>query len=114
MFIDSESGVGIDDCERVSRQLGSLFDAEDPISGKYVLEVSSPGLDRRLFKLSQYEKSIGAQVKISLRFPFEGRRRLSGRLCGVQADEVVLRTADEEFVLPFTGIERANIVPEFS
>lgn len=112
IYIDSEEGVNIGDCEKVSRQVSALLDVEDAVQGKYTLEVSSPGLNRRLFDISQYPAFFGAKVKIELHFPFEGRRKFSGQLCGIENDEVVIRVDEEEFLLPIDAIERANIVPE--
>jgi len=113
IFIDADEGIDVEDCARVSRQVSSLLDVEDPFSGKYTLEVSSPGLDRRLFKLEQYEVFKGARVKLKLRKPYEGRRKFIGLLCGIKKEDVVLRSNDDEEILfPFGEIERANIIPE--
>jgi ribosome maturation factor RimP len=111
IYIDSEEGVSIGDCERVSRQVSSVLDVEDPVQGRYTLEVSSPGLNRRLFDVSQYPAYFGANVKIELHLPFEGRRKFSGLLCGIENDEVIVRVDEEEYLLPIDEIERANIVP---
>lgn len=112
IYIDAEKGIDVDDCARVSRQVSALLDVEDPFNGNYTLEVSSPGLDRRLFKLEQFEIFKGAQVKLSLRRPYDGQRRFTGILCGVEKDDVVLRSNnDEEILFPFEQIEKANIVP---
>ncbi len=113
IFIDAEEGIDVEDCARVSRQLSSLLDVEDPFTGKYTLEVSSPGLDRRLFKLEQFEVFKGARVKLKLRKPYEGRRKFTGLLCGIEEEDVVPRSNDDEEILfPFGEIERANIIPE--
>ena len=113
IFIDAEEGIDVEDCARVSRQVSSLLDVEDPFTGKYTLEVSSPGLDRRLFKLEQFEVFKGARVKLKLRKPYEGRRKFTGLLCGIEEEDVVLRSSnDEEILFPFGEIERANIIPE--
>ena len=112
VYIDSEEGISIEDCVRVSRQVSSLLDVEDLIAGEYTLEVSSPGMDRRLFKAEHYELFKGAMIKLSLRVPFEGRRRFRGRLCGLEDEQVVLRIDEEEVLLPVEGIERANIIVE--
>ncbi|MCL7571001.1 ribosome maturation factor RimP, partial [Pseudomonas aeruginosa] len=74
VYIDRPEGILIDDCEAVSRQVSGILDVEDPISGEYTLEVSSPGMDRPLFTLEQFAKHAGEQVKIRLRSPYEGRR----------------------------------------
>ena len=114
LYIDhAENGVGVDDCERVSRQASAVLDVEDAINGEYILEVSSPGMDRPLYELSQYEQFIGEDISLRLRFPYEGRRNFKGRLSGVDDDEIVLVVADHEFLFPVGGIEKANVVPRF-
>ena len=111
IYIDSENGVDIDDCAKVSRQVSSLFDVEDPVNGEYTLEVSSPGLDRRLFKLDHYAAFVGSEVRIRLKRPYEGQRKYSGQLRGIEGDEIILGYQDEEILFPFEEIERANVVP---
>lgn len=113
IYIDSEDGIGVEDCERVSRQSSSVLDVEDIISGEYVLEVSSPGMDRPLYEMAQYEKFTGEDVSLRLRFPYEGRRNFKGRLVAVDGDEIVLVVADTEYLFPIEGIEKANVVPRF-
>lgn len=113
IYIERESGVGVEDCEAVSRQISSLFDVEDPIAGEYTLEVSSPGLDRPLFKAEQYARFIGETVKIKLRQAFDGRRNYRGLLRAVENDEVFVEVDGEEYILPIETIEKANIVPRF-
>lgn len=110
---DAENGVAVEDCERVSRQVSSVLDVEDPIRNEYTLEVSSPGMDRPLFHPHQYEAWAGHRVRIRLRMAFEGRRKFEGRLCGLEEGDVVVQVDDEELVLPFDSIEKANIVPVF-
>ncbi|MDA0977119.1 MAG: ribosome maturation factor RimP [Proteobacteria bacterium] len=112
IYIDAENGINVEDCAAVSRQVSSLLDVEDPVSSEYTLEVSSPGMDRRLFRLEQYAAFAGARVKLKLRRPFEGRRKYSGLLKGIEGDEVVLILEDEEILIPHEEIERANIVPD--
>jgi len=114
LYIDREQvGVGIDDCERVSRQASAVLDVEDLIAGEYVLEVSSPGMDRPLYELDQYVKYLGEEISLRLRFPYEGRRNYKGRLKAVEGDEIVLLVADNEFLFPVEGIEKANLIPQF-
>jgi len=113
IYIDHEDGVKLSDCEEVSRQLSSLFDVEDPISGEYMLEVSSPGMDRPLFVAEQYLKYVGYVVNVKLRRPFEGRRRFKGILRAVENNEVSLVVDQHEYFLPIESIEKANIVPQF-
>ena len=74
IYIDSKVGVDIEDCAKVSRQVSSLLDVEDPVNGEYTLEVSSPGLNRRLFNLDHYAAFIGSAVRIRLKRPYEGQR----------------------------------------
>ena len=114
IFIDrAEEGVGIEDCERVSRQSSAVLDVEDVINGEYILEVSSPGMDRPLYELSQYEQYIGEDISLRLRFPYEGRRNFKGRLTGVDGDEIIVVATDHEFLFQVEGIEKANVVPRF-
>jgi ribosome maturation factor RimP len=111
VYIDkSENGVTIDDCERVSRQISGIFDVEDPIGGEYNLEVSSPGMDRPLFELSQFERYLGHVVSVRLRSPLEGRRKFKGVIQKVEADSVRLLVDDKEVLLPSSAIDKANLV----
>ena len=113
VFIDSDKGVDVDDCARVSRQLSAMLDVEDPIAGNYTLEVSSPGMDRRLFTLAQFDAWKGANVRVSLRTPYEGRKRYKGLLCGIEEGDIVVRSGDEEYLFPLEDIDRANVIPSF-
>jgi len=106
-------GVLIEDCERVSRQVSSVLDVEDPITSEYTLEVSSPGMDRPLFKLDQYGDYFGETVAIKLRTAFEGRKKFKGVLKGIENDEIVLEVDSEEYLLPFELIDKASVVPRF-
>ncbi|MFU5366878.1 UNVERIFIED_CONTAM: ribosome maturation factor RimP [Pseudomonas aeruginosa] len=113
VYIDRPEGILIDDCETVSRQVSGILDVEDPISGEYTLEVSSPGMDRPLFTLEQFAKHAGEQVKIRLRSPYEGRRNYQGILRGVEEQDVVVLVDDHEYLLPIDSIDKANIIPRF-
>ena len=111
LYIDSPQGIGIDDCERVSRQVSALLDVEDPIVHSYRLEVSSPGVDRVLFRRDQYAANVGERVDVHLAIPFDGRRHLAGRLAGVVGDDIVVEVADDdEVVLPLRQIQRTRLV----
>ena len=112
IYIEKNDGVMMEDCERVSRQVSSILDVEDPISGEYTLEVSSPGMDRSLFKLDQYRLYFGQHVNIRLRVAFDGRKNFSGTLKAVEEDEIVLEVDNEEYLLPFELIDKANLVPQ--
>lgn len=114
IYIDKDHDlVGIEDCERVSRQASSILDVEDAINGEYILEVSSPGMDRPLYEIGQYERYVGEDISLRLRFPYEGRRNFKGRLTGVDGDEIILVVTDHEYLFPVEGIEKANVVPRF-
>ena len=111
VFIDSPTGISVDDCANVSGQVSSILDVEDPITGEYTLEISSPGMDRLLFKLEQYPVYVGETVELRLRSAFEGRRKFKGILKGIEGDEVVIQIDDHDFLLPFGAIEKARVQP---
>ncbi|MCK2185538.1 ribosome maturation factor RimP [Halomonas getboli] len=113
IYIDHADGVNVDDCADVSRQVSAVFDVEDPISGEYRLEVSSPGMDRPLFTLEQFARYAGHHVAVKLRVPFDGRRKFQGLLAGVENDEVLVRLDDEEYCFPIESIDQARVVPQF-
>ena len=113
IYIDRDEGVTIEDCEHVSKQVSELLDVEGTLTSSYTLEVSSPGMDRLLFKPEQYAESIGETVDVRLNYPFEGRRRLVGALTGLENDEVVVRVEDSEYLIPLSNVQRARIVPRF-
>jgi len=113
VFIDHEDGITLEACEAVSRQVSAVMDVEDPITDEYTLEVSSPGLDRPLFKLEQYSSCVGSLVNLRLRAPFEGRRRYKGIVKGVEGQDVVIETDGHELLLPIESIEKAQVIPQF-
>ena len=110
IFIESDTGIDVEDCARVSRQVSSVLDVEDPINSEYILEVSSPGLDRRLFELHHYSAFVGSEIRVRLKRPYEGSRKYLGVLRAVEGDEIILQCQEEEILFPFEGIEKANIV----
>ena len=109
IYIDAEAGIQVEDCAKVSEQVGALLDVEEPISGEYVLEVSSPGLDRRIFRLDQLPAYVGEAIEVKLRRPFEGRRKFSGVLRGVENEDLVVLVDDHEYLLPFGDVDRAQV-----
>ncbi len=111
LFIDHAEGIGLEDCEVVSREVSATMDVEDPISGNYRLEVSSPGLDRPLAKAEHFEQFAGQEVRVQMQFPIEGRRRFRGRILGVEAEVVRLDVDGVEVELTIAGMERARLVP---
>ncbi len=110
VYIETPQGVTLDDCERASRQIGAVLDVEDVMKGKYLLEVSSPGLTRALFTVEQYKRYIGQPVKIKISIGGEGRRTYRGELAEVTSEAVSLIVEGETIVLPFGEIEKANLV----
>ena len=110
IYIEREEGVTIEDCEKVSRQVGALLDVEDPIAGEYTLEVSSPGMDRPLFSIGHYSKYVGSEVDLKLRRPTDGRRKFKGQIIKVSGGIVGLLVEGSKYNLEFSDIEKANIV----
>ena len=113
IFIDSDNGISVDDCAAVSHQVSGVLDVEDPISGEYNLEVSSPGMERPLYTLEQYSRYLGEQVQMRLLAPLAGKRRLKAQLEAVQGEELVLKVGDEVLSVPFSQVDRANLVATF-
>lgn len=113
LFIDKEGGVTVDDCADVSRQVSAVLDVEDPIADKYNLEVSSPGLDRPLFTLSQYTRYVGQEIVVHLRIPVADRRKWQGELAKIENDMITLIVDKQEQVLAFGNIQKANVVAKF-
>jgi len=113
LFIDKDGGVTVDDCADVSRQVSAILDVEDPIADKYNLEVSSPGLDRPLFTLPQFERYIGQDIAVHLRIPVMERRKWQGKLERIEKDMITLIVDDQEQILVFGNIQKANVVAKF-
>ena len=111
LFIDKADGVGLEDCETVSRQISSLLDVEDPVPGHYVLEVSSPGLDRRLTKLEHFQRFMGEDVRVKLRFPIAGRRNFRGALKAADEENIEVDVDGESHRLPVATIQSARLIP---
>jgi ribosome maturation factor RimP len=114
LFIDSEQGVNLADCEAVSRQVSGVLDVEDPIAGEYSLEVSSPGLDRRLVKPGHFDRFAGSEIHLRLRRLIDGRRRVQGVLAGRDGEVITVQAAEGEFRLPLAEIESARLVPDLT
>jgi ribosome maturation factor RimP len=113
IYIDKENGVTIDDCSDVSHQVSGILDVEDPIREQYTLEVSSPGLDRPLFKLEDFERFSGSLVKLRLRQMIDGRRNFTGRILGVEGESVRVEVDGSPQTFAMVDIDRARLVPEF-
>tara|TARA_B100000686_G_C16748092_1_gene950729 strand:- start:1392 stop:1844 length:453 start_codon:yes stop_codon:yes gene_type:complete len=112
VFIEHEEGIGIEDCVKVSKQVSAILDVEDPIKGEYTLEVSSPGLDRPLFTVEQFEQFAGSEVNMRMRNPIDGRRKFKGLILSTNENIIALQVEGSEFNLDHTDVEKANIVVE--
>lgn len=113
VYIDHEKGINVDDCAEVSHQVSAVLDVEDPISTEYNLEVSSPGMDRPLFKEQHYAAIIGEVVNIRLSMPMNNRRNFKGTLVAVEDGVVSVEVDGQTFDLAFANIEKGNLVPTF-
>lgn len=111
VFIDRPEGVGLADCEAVSRQISALLDVEDPLPGHYVLEVSSPGLDRKLTKPAHFRRYVGEDVRVRLRTPLDGRRNFRGRLKAAEDEDIEVEVDGQVHRMSLAMIETARLVP---
>ena len=111
LFIDKPDGVGLEDCELVSKQISALLDIEDPVSRPYVLEVSSPGLDRKLTKIEHFQRFMDDEVRVKLRFPIKGCRNFLGTLKYANEDNIEVEVDGKSCRLPIAEIEYVRLVP---
>ena len=112
VFIDHPDGIALQDCEAVSRQLSAFLDVEDPLPGHYVLEVSSPGIERRLRTLEHFARFVGNEVKVELKRKTDGRRKLRGELKGVDDQLVIVDVEGHPWRLRINDIAKAQLVAE--
>ena len=114
VYIDRPEGVTHGDCEVVSKQLSTILDVEDFIPGSYNLEVSSPGLDRKLSKLEDYHRFAGRKARIKLRQPVDGKQQLTGRLQALEGEVIVVEAGPQTLLrIPFADVDSARLVVEF-
>lgn len=113
IYIDSDNGILVDDCSKVSHQVSGVLDVEDPIQDNYQLEVSSPGADRPFFKLSQFERFQGGTVQVNLFKAIGGRKRITGSIDKVEDDVITLTENGQSFAVPFSAISKARLVPDY-
>jgi len=115
VYIDSDNGIGLDDCEMVSRQVSAIFDVEDPITDQYNLEVSSPGIERPLFHIGHYQRFLGHDIKLRLVRPINGQRKFNGAIGSVSEanNSIELITELGPVMLDIELIEKANLVADF-
>jgi ribosome maturation factor RimP len=111
LTIDKPDGIDIDDCEKVSHAVSALLDVEDPVPGEYNLEVSSPGLDRKLTKVEHFQRFEGETLKVTMRFPMDGRRRFRGTLVSSDDENIVVEVDGQTYSLPLATIDTARLVP---
>ncbi len=114
VFIDRPEGITVEDCETVSAQVADLIEVHELIKDSYTLEVSSPGMDRILFKPAQWAPYVGEGVQIKLRVPVAGKRRLSGKLVAADAETATLEEQTGMIQFPLSAVERARLVPDWS
>ncbi|TYT25109.1 ribosome maturation factor RimP [Luteimonas viscosa] len=106
--------VTIEDCEAVSREVSARLDVEDPISGNYTLEVSSPGIDRPLFAPAQFARFAGERAKVGLKLPQEGRRRLTGTIVSVEGGSILFDVDGQPLTVDFDNVDKARLVPDWA
>ncbi len=113
VFIDSEQGITLDNCSKVSHQISGVLEVEDPIRGKFNLEVSSPGLDRPLFTLAHFQRFTGEDVKLRLRQPLNGQRKFKGVISAVENERIqIVLDENQVLELEIDEIEKANLIPK--
>ena len=112
VYIDSEKGISVDDCAMVSEHVSDILDMEDLVPTPYVLEVSSPGLDRILFKERHFKESIGLKIDVRLSRPYQGRKKLTGVLLDYGDLELILRDKMGERIIPIDAIKKVRLIPE--
>jgi len=110
IFIDKIGGITVDDCARASHQIKGILDVDNSMAGDYRLEVSSPGLDRPLYTLAHYQRFLGSRIKIRMREGMNERRHFTGQLTAVNSEQITLLVDGENFILPFSEIDKANLV----
>lgn len=110
---DAANAVSVDDCEAASREISALLDVDDPIAGHYVLEVSSPGIERPLFSAAQFARFIGSDAKVTLKLPRDGRRRLRGTIAAVGGASIAMDVDGARMAVDEDEIESAHLVADW-
>jgi ribosome maturation factor RimP len=109
VYLDRDGGIDIDAIAEANRWVSDLLDADDPIEAGYVLEVSSPGIERPLVKLADYERHIGSEAHVRTSAKVEGRNRFTGTITAVEGDTIVLADGEEAYRLPHPAIAKARL-----
>jgi ribosome maturation factor RimP len=114
IYVDKPGGISHSDCEAVSKQVGTLLDVEDLIANRYVLEVSSPGIERGLYKRADFERFAGSQIRLRTSVPIDGQRNFRGRLIGLVGDRVCLEAEGRgQIEVPYENVVKANVEYQF-
>ncbi|GAA0852982.1 ribosome maturation factor RimP [Aliiglaciecola litoralis] len=113
VYIDHADGITVDNCADVSLQASAVLDVEDPINTEYNLEVSSPGMDRPLFKEAHYQQCVGEVISVRLRMPMDDRRNFKGKLLALENGNLTMEIDGQQYVLAIANIEKGNLVPSF-
>jgi len=106
----SDGSMNVDDCAEVSRAVAAILDVEDPIDSAYTLEVSSPGIDRPLTRLADFERFAGFEARVEMAQPVDGRKKFRGRLLGTRGEDIVMVCEEAEVALPFESVHKAKLV----
>ncbi len=110
IFIDHSEGITLDDCSRVSQQLSAVLDVEDPVQVPYTLEISSPGINRKLFSAEQMKAAVGSKVKVKTTWPINERRNIRGVLKDANDEQLTIVTQEgEEFLVPIEAIKNVKL-----
>ena len=104
-----EANLTIDDCSIISKEISVIIDINDPIGENYLLEVSSPGIDRPLLRFKDFEKYAGFHARVDMNTALEGRKKFKGKLTGVEGDNIRIKVKEETYLLPFSKIEKAKL-----
>lgn len=110
---EAENTVGVEDCEAASREISALLDVDDPVPGHYVLEVSSPGIERPLFTTAQFARFVGTEAKVTLKLPRDGRRRMRGKIAAVDGKIIGMDVEGARMDIEQDEIESAHLVPDW-
>lgn len=114
IYIDKPQGIDMEDCATVSRQLNAVLDVEDTIKSAYLLEVSSPGIDRPLFTEAHFHAQVGEQVKVKMAEAVNGRRSFKGELVAVNDNTATVEVDGIDYELPIDAVEQAHLIGRLS
>ena len=112
IMVERQDGADltVEDCSMISKEISIILDVNDPIEGNYLLEVSSPGIDRPLFQLKDFKKYAGFDVRVDMNNLFQGRKKFKGKLTGIEGDNVSIRINEETYMLPISEIQKAKLL----